>query len=92
MTGYDLEADIQRFLISVLTVVALMDGILETLLDHFCRNAAHEQGGIECTANESHATDQLLRLQLASTAELEVEGVFCDIQALTGITDVNSSF
>jgi hypothetical protein len=84
-----LEPDVQRFLVSMLTVVALMDGIIESLTDHYCRAAARE---LKPRSNvEDHYRDiRLARKKSCARAKDDAEGVFCDIQALTGITDVYS--
>lgn len=73
---------------SVLTVVALMDGIVGSLVDNLCREQELKQRRVASTVAERYVKSQLLRRKLAIEAKDEAEGVFCDIQALTGVTDV----
>lgn len=86
------EPDIQRFLVSVLTVVALMDGIVESLVDNLCHKRGTLQSCSASTMAEYYIKNQLLRKKLTMEAKDEAEGVFCDIQALTGITDVGGIY
>ncbi len=86
------EPDIQRFLVSVLTVVALMEGIVESVVDNFCHKRRMQQSRSASTVAEHYIKNQLLRKKLTMEAKDEAEGVFCDIQALTGITDVCSIY
>ena len=82
------EPDIQRFLVSILTVVALMDGIVESLVENLCHKRGAQKNRSASTMAEHYIKNQLLRKKLTMEAKDEAEGVFCDIQALTGITDV----
>lgn len=82
-----LEPDVQSFLVSMLTVVALMDGIIESLTDHHCRAAAGKLKP-RPTVEDHYRDIRLARKKSCAKAKEDAEGVFCDIQALTGITDV----
>ncbi|PPQ72273.1 hypothetical protein CVT26_006494 [Gymnopilus dilepis] len=67
------EPDVQRYPISVLTTTALMKGIVRTLIQEYRR-----QGSCNGSA----------KMALLDRARDEAEGVFCDIQALIGVSDV----
>ena len=67
------EPDVQRYPISVLTTTALMKGIVRTLIQEYRRQGS--SGGSA-------------KMALLDRARDEAEGVFCDIQALIGVTDV----
>ncbi|KAF8968464.1 hypothetical protein BDZ97DRAFT_351854 [Flammula alnicola] len=82
------EPDVQRFLVSMLTVVALMDGVIESLVDEYCRDEVLKTRSISPAA-ERYLNLQTLRKKFNIRAREESEGVFCDIQALTGVTDVD---
>ncbi|KAF9484596.1 hypothetical protein BDN70DRAFT_797408 [Pholiota conissans] len=85
------EPDVQRFLVSTLTVAALMDGILESLVDHYSRVAAKKMKP-KPSAEDYCRQTRVLRQRFYGKAKEDAEGVFCDIQALTGITDVQNLF
>jgi hypothetical protein len=81
------ESDVLQLHISRLTVVALMDGIVESLVDRqLCREVLKARRS--SPAAEKKLNMQALRRRFTKIAEAEAEGVFCDLQALIGITDV----
>ena len=67
--------------------MALMDGIVESLVDRQLRREVLKARR-NSPAAEKHLNMQALRRRFTKIAEAEAEGVFCDLQALIGITDV----
>ncbi|KIM43949.1 hypothetical protein M413DRAFT_25456 [Hebeloma cylindrosporum] len=80
------EPDVLQLQISRLTVVALMDGIVESLVDRQLREEVLKarRGS---PAAEKKLNMQVLRKKFTKIADADAEGVFCDFQALIGITD-----
>jgi hypothetical protein len=64
-----------------------MDGIVESLVDWQCRREVLKARSKSPSA-EKKLNVQALRKKFTKIAEAEAEGVFCDFQALIGITDV----
>ena len=67
--------------------MALMDGIVESLVARQCRREVLKARRYSPAA-EKKLNMQALRRRFTKIAEAEAEGVFCDFQALIGITDV----
>ena len=71
--------------------MALMDGIVESLVDRQLRREVFKARRNSPSA-EKQLNMQALRRRFTKIAEAEAEGVFCDLQALIGITDVRVLF
>ncbi|KDR71613.1 hypothetical protein GALMADRAFT_143867 [Galerina marginata CBS 339.88] len=74
------EPDVQRFPVSMLTVAALMEGIIQSLMLEYRRESPLTNLPTENTTEQA--------IEYRNRAIEISEGVFCDIQGLIGFTDV----
>ena len=88
------EPDVQKFSIARLTTIAIMDGLVESLVYKYLsemRLSSPRGGpGFRSLPSGSCTSRRKVR-RLEKKARDEAEGVLCDIQALVGITDVLST-
>ncbi|KAJ7184520.1 hypothetical protein C8R46DRAFT_1299604 [Mycena filopes] len=88
-----LESDILNFPISLLTVAALAEALVAALVSKYEYDASHTQvvgGGRRHPGRYSAGTDSKnlkKREMYAGEAEVEMEGVVQDVQAVIGISD-----
>jgi len=88
------EPDVQIFSIARLTTIAIMDGLVESLVYKYLsemRLSSPRAGlGFRSRPSGSCISRRKVR-RLEKKARDEAEGVLCDIQALVSITDVVST-
>ncbi len=88
------EPDVQIFSIAHLTTIAIMDGLVESLVYKYLsemRLSSPRTGpGFRSLPSGSCTSRRKVR-RLEKKARDEADGVLCDIQALVGITDVVST-
>lgn len=72
------EPDVKAFSVSLLTTVAIMDGVIKTLM--------HK--GQMSEADKHLLVGKTRLVILGDETKDKTEGVLCDIQALVGLTDV----
>ncbi|KAF9527481.1 hypothetical protein CPB83DRAFT_398001 [Crepidotus variabilis] len=88
------EPDVQRFSIPLLTTVAILDGIIESLVHRYrvedIRSPSFSPSGSETEGSQRHLgrRSRRSREMLEQRAKEEAEGALLDVQALVGITDV----
>jgi len=73
------EPDVKAFSVSLLTTVAIMDGVINTLMMH---------KGQMSEADKHLLVGKTRLVILGDETKDKTEGVLCDIQALVGLTDV----
>lgn len=80
------------FSIAHLTTIAIMDGLVDSLVYRYLSDVRSLSGPGFCALQSGSCTSRkmALRTRLEKRARDEAEGVLNDIQALIGITDVRS--
>ncbi|KAJ7491061.1 hypothetical protein FB451DRAFT_1124688 [Mycena latifolia] len=82
------EPDVLKFPISLLTVAALVEALVATLVSRYEYDASLGSHVVRRRSKKTHASSAKLKQKLVAQAEGEIEGVVQDIQALVGISDV----
>jgi hypothetical protein len=80
------EPDVQIFSIARLTTIAIMDGLVESLVYKYLSEMRTGSGFRSLPSGSCTSRRKVRRLE--KKARDEADGVLCDIQALVGITDV----
>ncbi|KAF8874398.1 hypothetical protein CPB84DRAFT_1797567, partial [Gymnopilus junonius] len=84
------EPDAQRYPVSVLTATALMKGIVRILMEEYRHRGSFSSVEVEETEETLDPIPAVhIKMTLLNRAREEAEGVFCDIQALIGVTDAD---